>query len=58
MKRKRVYISIPISGHDLEEVKEKARKAKYGCHIGMTQSLHSTFVPNSTSHTRTIWART
>ena len=28
MKRKRVYISIPISGHDLEEVKEKARKAK------------------------------
>ena len=28
MKRKRIYISIPISGHDLEEVKEKARKAK------------------------------
>ena len=25
MKRKRVYISIPISGHDLEEVKEEAR---------------------------------
>ena len=25
MKRKRVYISIPISGHDLEEVKAKAR---------------------------------
>ena len=25
MKRKRIYISIPISGHDLEEVKEKAR---------------------------------
>ena len=28
MKRKRIYISIPISGHDLEEVKAKARKAK------------------------------
>ena len=28
MKRKRIYISIPISGHDLEKVKEKARKAK------------------------------
>ena len=28
MKRKRIYISIPISGHDLEEVKEKVRKAK------------------------------
>ena len=25
MKRKRIYISIPISGYDLEEVKEKAR---------------------------------
>ena len=25
MKRKRIYISIPISGHDLEEAKEKAR---------------------------------
>ena len=25
MKRKRIYISIPISGHDLEKVKEKAR---------------------------------
>ena len=25
MKRKRIYISIPISGHDLERVKEKAR---------------------------------
>ena len=25
MKRKRIYISIPISGHDIEEVKEKAR---------------------------------
>ena len=24
MKRKRIYISIPISGHDLEEVKAKA----------------------------------
>ena len=24
MKRKRIYISIPISGHDIEEVKEKA----------------------------------
>ena len=24
MKRKRIYISIPISGHDLEEVKGKA----------------------------------
>ena len=28
MKRERIYISIPISGHDIEEVKEKARKAK------------------------------
>ena len=28
MKRKRIYISIPISGHDLEKVKEKVRKAK------------------------------
>lgn len=28
MKRKRIYISIPISGHDLEEVKAKARKAR------------------------------
>ena len=28
MKRKRVYISIPISGHDLEEVKEKARNVR------------------------------
>ena len=28
MKRKRIYISIPISGHDLEKVKERARKAK------------------------------
>ena len=25
MRRKRIYISIPISGHDLEEVKAKAR---------------------------------
>ena len=25
MKRKRIYISIPISGHDLEEVKAKTR---------------------------------
>ena len=25
MKRKRIYISIPISGHNLEEVKAKAR---------------------------------
>ena len=25
MKRKRIYISIPISGHDLEEVKAKAK---------------------------------
>ena len=25
MKRKRIYISIPISGHDLEKVKAKAR---------------------------------
>ena len=43
MKRKRIYISIPISGHDLEEVKEKARDIserllcdvfglKKGCH--------------------------
>lgn len=32
MKRKRIYISIPISGHDLEEVKEKARKAKMVSH--------------------------
>ena len=24
MKRKRIYISIPISGHDIEEVKAKA----------------------------------
>ena len=28
MKRKRIYISIPISGHDLEEVKEKARNIR------------------------------
>ena len=28
MKRKRIYISIPISGHDLEKVKEKARQEK------------------------------
>lgn len=28
MKRKRIYISIPISGHDLEEVKERARKER------------------------------
>ena len=43
MKRKRIYISIPISGHDLEEVKAKARVVrvrllydvfglKKGCH--------------------------
>ena len=43
MKRKRIYISIPISGHDLKEVKEKARVVrvrllydvfglKKGCH--------------------------
>lgn len=43
MKRKRIYISIPISGHDLEEVKAKARvvrvrllydvfELKKGCH--------------------------
>ena len=38
--------------------KKRQEKQKYGCHIGMTQSLHSTFVPNPTSHTRTIWART
>ena len=25
MKRKRIYISIPISGHDIEEVKAKAK---------------------------------
>ena len=28
MKRKKIYISIPISGHDLEEVKEKVRNIK------------------------------
>lgn len=28
MERKRIYISIPISGHDLEEVKEKARNIR------------------------------
>ena len=28
MKRKRIYISIPISGHDLEKVKEKARNIR------------------------------
>ena len=28
MKRKRIYISIPISGHDLEEVKAKARNIR------------------------------
>lgn len=28
MKRKRIYTSIPISGHDLEEVKEKARNIR------------------------------
>ena len=43
MKRKRIYISIPISGYDLEEDKEKARyiserllwdvfELKKGCH--------------------------
>lgn len=43
MRRKRIYISIPISGHDLEEVKAKARdiserllwdvfELKKGCH--------------------------
>lgn len=43
MKRKRIYISIPISGHDIEEVKAKARVVrvrllydvfglKKGCH--------------------------
>ena len=28
MKRKRIYISIPISGHDLKEVKAKARNIR------------------------------
>ena len=28
MKRERIYISIPISGHDLEKVKEKARNIR------------------------------
>ena len=28
MKRKRIYISIPISGHDLEEVKAKVGYAR------------------------------
>ena len=28
MKRERIYISIPISGYDFEEVKERARRAR------------------------------
>ena len=34
MKRKRIYISIPISGHDLEKVKEKAMKIPNKIRIG------------------------
>ena len=67
MKRKRIYISIPISGHDLEEVKEKARdirerllwdvfELKKGRH-SPDVITHSTFALNPTSHTPTIWAR-
>ena len=65
MKRKRIYISIPISGHDLEEVKEKVRKIRewilwdeFGIEMwSHRQDVITPFALNPTSHTRTIWAR-
>ena len=68
MKRKRIYISIPISGHDLEEVKAKARDIREWIlwdEFGLDKGWHRPDVitpfdicPNPTSLTRTIWART
>ena len=68
MKRKRIYISIPISGHDLEKVKEKARDIREWVlwdEFGLEKGWHRPDVitpfdvcPNPISHTRTIWART
>ena len=43
MKRKRIYISIPISGHDLEEVKAKARDIREWVlwdEFGLEKGLH------------------
>ena len=65
MKRKRIYISIPISGHDLEEVKAKARYIserllwdEFGIEKGLDIITPFAFALNPTNHTRTIWART
>ena len=68
MKRKRIYISIPISGHDLEEVKAKARVVRvrllYDV-FGLKKGCHRPDVitpfdvcPEPDNHTPTIWART
>lgn len=68
MKRKRIYISIPISGHDLEEVKAKARVVRvrllYDV-FGLKKGCHRPDVitpfdvcPEPDKPYRTIWART
>ena len=67
MKRKRVYISIPISGHDLEEVKAKARDIREWVlwdEFGLEKGFHRPDVitpfdvcPEPDNHTPTIWAR-
>lgn len=67
MKRKRIYISIPISGHDLEEVKAKARdiserllwdvfEPKNGWHRPDVITPFDV-CPEPDNHTPTTWAR-
>ena len=68
MKRKRIYISIPISGHDLEEVKAKARNIREWVlwdEFGLDKGWHRPDVitpfdvcPEPDNLTHTIWART
>ena len=64
----KIYISIPISGHDLEKVKEKARNISerllwdvFELKKGRNRPDVITpfdVCPEPDSHTRTIWART
>ena len=57
MKRKRIYISIPISGHDLEEVKEKAminlNKCKFGDKLKTRKGLMAVYICHGISDKNT-----
>lgn len=59
MKKTKVYISLPISGHDIEQVKKRAEEVKQRIENDRVVAITpSTCATRKTVHTPTTWGAT